>query len=430
MPAIVLLGAQWGDEGKGKATDAMGSRVDYVVKYNGGNNAGHTIVVDGEKYALHLLPAGILTPSCTPVIGNGVVIDPSVLFSEIDALQSRGVDTSRLLVSADAHLIASYHQVIDKVTERFLGKMRLGTTGRGIGPAYADKISRVGVRVQDVFDEKILRQKVEVALEVKNNLLVKVYNRRAITVDEVVEEFLSYCDRIRPMVADTGLLLSRALDEGRTVLLEGGQATMLDVDHGTYPFVTSSNPTTGGACTGSGIPPNRIDRVIAVVKAYTTRVGEGPFPTELLDADGDRLRADGAEFGTTTGRPRRCGWYDAVIARYAARINGVTDFVLTKLDVLTGRERVPVCVGYEVDGIRQDEMPMTQTEFHHARPVYEFCDGWSEDISSARTLGDLPKAAQQYVHALEDLSGARISAVGVGPGRDATVVVRDLLGGS
>ncbi|MDQ1605087.1 MAG: adenylosuccinate synthase [Actinomycetota bacterium] len=430
MPAIVLLGAQWGDEGKGKATDAMGSRVDYVVKYNGGNNAGHTIVVDGEKYALHLLPAGILTPSCTPVIGNGVVIDPSVLFSEIDALQSRGVDTSRLLVSADAHLIASYHQVIDKVTERFLGKMRLGTTGRGIGPAYADKISRVGVRVQDVFDEKILRQKVEVALEVKNNLLVKVYNRRAITVDEVVEEFLSYCDRIRPMVADTGLLLSRALDEGRTVLLEGGQATMLDVDHGTYPFVTSSNPTTGGACTGSGIPPNRIDRVIAVVKAYTTRVGEGPFPTELLDADGDRLRADGAEFGTTTGRPRRCGWYDAVIARYAARINGVTDFVLTKLDVLTGRERVPVCVGYEVDGIRQDEMPMTQTEFHHARPVYEFCDGWSEDISSARTLGDLPKAAEQYVHALEDLSGARISAVGVGPGRDATVVVRDLLGGS
>jgi adenylosuccinate synthase len=430
MPAIVLLGAQWGDEGKGKATDAMGSRVDYVVKYNGGNNAGHTIVVDGEKYALHLLPAGILTPSCTPVIGNGVVIDPSVLFTEIDALQSRGVDTSRLLVSADAHLIASYHQVIDKVTERFLGKMRLGTTGRGIGPAYADKISRVGVRVQDVFDEKILRQKVEVALEVKNNLLVKVYNRRAITVDEVVEEFLSYCDRIRPMVADTGLLLSRALDEGRTVLLEGGQATMLDVDHGTYPFVTSSNPTTGGACTGSGIPPNRIDRVIAVVKAYTTRVGEGPFPTELLDADGDRLRADGAEFGTTTGRPRRCGWYDAVIARYAARINGVTDFVLTKLDVLTGRERVPVCVGYEVDGIRQDEMPMTQTEFHHARPVYEFCDGWSEDISSARTLGDLPKAAQQYVHALEDLSGARISAVGVGPGRDATVVVRDLLGGS
>ncbi|MDQ1614151.1 MAG: adenylosuccinate synthase [Actinomycetota bacterium] len=430
MPAIVLLGAQWGDEGKGKATDAMGSRVDYVVKYNGGNNAGHTIVVDGEKYALHLLPAGILTPSCTPVIGNGVVIDPSVLFTEIDALQSRGVDTSRLLVSADAHLIASYHQVIDKVTERFLGKMRLGTTGRGIGPAYADKISRVGVRVQDVFDEKILRQKVEVALEVKNNLLVKVYNRRAITVDEVVEEFLSYCDRIRPMVADTGLLLSRALDEGRTVLLEGGQATMLDVDHGTYPVVTSSNPTTGGACTGSGIPPNRIDRVIAVVKAYTTRVGEGPFPTELLDAAGDRLRADGAEFGTTTGRPRRCGWYDAVIARYAARINGVTDFVLTKLDVLTGRERVPVCVGYEVDGIRQDEMPMTQTEFHHARPVYEFCDGWSEDISSARTLGDLPKAAQQYVHALEDLSGARISAVGVGPGRDATVVVRDLLGGS
>jgi adenylosuccinate synthase len=428
MPAIVLLGAQWGDEGKGKATDAMGSRVDYVVKYNGGNNAGHTIVVGGEKYALHLLPAGILTPSCVPVIGNGVVVDLRVLFSEIDDLEARGVDTSRLLVSADAHLITPYHQVIDKVTERFLGKMRLGTTGRGIGPAYADKISRVGVRVQDLFDEKILRQKVEVALDVKNNLLVKVYNRRAITVDEVVDELLSYVERVRPLVVDAGRVLNDALDEGRTVLLEGGQATMLDVDHGTYPFVTSSNPTTGGACTGSGIPPTRIDKVVAVVKAYTTRVGEGPFPTELLDADGDRLRADGAEFGTTTGRPRRCGWYDAVIARYAARVNGVTDFVLTKLDVLTGWERVPVCVGYEVDGTRIDRMPMTQTQFHHARPVYEHLDGWSEDITAARSLADLPKAAQQYVHALEELSGAPISAIGVGPGRDATVVVRDLLG--
>ncbi len=427
MPAIALLGAQWGDEGKGKATDAMGARVDYVVKYNGGNNAGHTIVVDGEKYALHLLPAGILTPTCTPLIGNGVVIDLNVLFQEIDALEARGVDTSRLLVSANAHLIAPYHRVIDKVTERFLGDARLGTTGRGIGPAYADKMSRVGVRVQDLFDEKILRQKVEGALEAKNNLLVKIYNRRAITVDEVVEEFLSYAERLRPHVADTALVLCTALDEGRTVLLEGGQATQLDVDHGTYPFVTSSNPTTGGACTGSGIPPTRIDKVVAVVKAYTTRVGSGPFPTELLDADGDRLRADGAEFGTTTGRPRRCGWYDAVLARFAVRVNGVTDFVLTKLDVLTGWERIPVCVGYEVGGVRHDEMPMTQTDFHHARPVYEFLDGWTEDISGARTLDDLPKTAQAYVGALQDLSGAPISAIGVGPGRDQTVVVRDLI---
>jgi adenylosuccinate synthase len=428
MPAIVLLGAQWGDEGKGKATDLLGSSVDYVVKYNGGNNAGHTIVIGDEKYALHLLPSGILTPGVVPVIGNGVVIDLAVLFGEIDGLEARGVDTSALLVSANAHLIAPYHRTIDKVAERFLGNARLGTTGRGIGPTYADKMSRVGVRVQDLFDEKILRQKVEGALELKNHLLVKVYNRRAITVDEVVEEFLTYADRLRPMVADTTLVLGRALDEGRTVLLEGGQATLLDVDHGTYPFVTSSNPTAGGACTGSGIPPTRIDRVIAVVKAYATRVGAGPFPTELHDADGEKLRTDGAEFGTTTGRPRRCGWYDAVVARYAARVNGVTDFVLTKLDVLTGWERIPVCVAYDVEGVRHDEMPMTQTDFHHATPVYEFFDGWDEDISSARSLADLPKAAQEYVTALEEMSGAPMSAIGVGPGRDQTIEVRSLLG--
>jgi adenylosuccinate synthase len=427
MPAIVLLGAQWGDEGKGKATDLLGSSVDLVVKYNGGNNAGHTIVIDGEKYALHLLPSGILTPGVVPVIGNGVVIDLAVLFSEIDGLDARGVDTSRLVVSATAHVIGPHHRVIDNVTERFLGNAKLGTTGRGIGPTYADKMSRVGIRVQDLFDEKILRAKVAIALEQKNHLLVKVYNRRAITVDEVVEEFLSYADRLRPMVADTPMLLSTALDQGKTVLLEGGQATLLDVDHGTYPFVTSSNPTAGGACTGSGIPPTRIDKVVAVVKAYTTRVGAGPFPTELLDADGDRLRDDGAEFGTTTGRPRRCGWYDAVVARYAARVNGVTDFVLTKLDVLTGWERIPVCVAYEVDGTRQDEMPMTQTEFHHAKPVYEFLDGWDEDITGARTLADLPKTAQAYVQALEEMSGAPMSAIGVGPGRDATIELRSLL---
>jgi adenylosuccinate synthase len=427
MPAIVVLGAQWGDEGKGKATDLLGSSVDYVVKFNGGNNAGHTVVIGDQKYALHLLPSGILTPGVVPVIGNGVVVDPAVLFSEIDALDARGIDTSRLVVSANAHLIAPYHQTIDKVAERFLGAARIGTTGRGIGPAYADKMSRVGVRVQDLFDEKILRQKIEGALEQKNHLLVKVYNRRAITVDEVTEGFLAFADRLRPLTVDTALLLGQALDAGKTVLLEGGQATLLDVDHGTYPFVTSSNPTTGGACTGSGIPPTRIDRVIAVVKAYSTRVGSGPFPTELHDADGEKLRVDGAEFGTTTGRPRRCGWYDAVVARFAARINGVTDFVLTKLDVLAGWERIPVCVGYDVDGVRHDEMPMTQTEFHHARPIYEFFDGWDENISEARVLEDLPKNAQQYIRALEDISGAPISAIGVGPGRDQTVQLRSML---
>jgi adenylosuccinate synthase len=428
MPAIVLVGAQWGDEGKGKATDLLGSSVDYVVKFNGGNNAGHTIVIDGEKYALHLLPSGILTPGCTPVIGNGVVVDLSVLFEEIDALGARGVDTSRLVVSANAHLIPSYNRVLDKVTERFLGSRRLGTTGRGIGPTYADKMSRIGIRVQDLFDEKILRAKIEGALDIKNQVLVKIYNRRAIEVDEVVEELLTYAERLRPMVADTGLLLSNALDEGKTVLFEAGQATLLDVDHGTYPFVTSSNATSAGACTGSGVPPTRIDRVIAILKAYSTRVGEGPFPTELHDEMGDRLRDVGAEFGTTTGRPRRCGWVDAVVGRYATRVNGVTDFVVTKLDVLTGLETIPVCVAYDVNGVRHDEMPVSQSDFHHAVPVYEELPGWSEDISRCRTFEELPVNAQRYIERLEELIGARVSTVGVGPGREATIERHSLLG--
>jgi adenylosuccinate synthase len=428
MPAIVLVGAQWGDEGKGKATDLMGSDVDYVVKFNGGNNAGHTIVVDGGKYALHLLPSGILTPGCTPVIGNGVVIDLAVLFHEIDDLQARGVDTSKLLVSANAHIIAPYNRVLDKVTERFLGSRRIGTTGRGIGPTYADKMSRSGIRVQDLFDEKILRQKVEAALAFKNQVLAKIYNRRAVEVDEVMDELLGYAARLRPMVADTSLVLEKALDAGETVLLEAGQATLLDVDHGTYPFVTSSSATAGGACTGSGIPPTRIDRVIAILKAYSTRVGEGPFPTELFDDMGEFLRKTGAEYGTTTGRPRRCGWVDTVVGRYATRINGVTDFVITKLDVLTGLDKVPVCVAYEIDGVRHEEMPVNQTDFHHAKPVYEDLDGWWEDISKCRTFEELPANAQAYVLRLEELIGARVSAIGVGPGRDEIISRHSLLG--
>jgi adenylosuccinate synthase len=427
MPAIVIVGAQWGDEGKGKATDQLGSRVDHVVKFNGGNNAGHTVVIGDEKYALHLLPSGILTPGVVPVIGNGVVVDLSVLFDEIDALEARGVDTSRLVLSANAHLIAPYNRVLDKVGERFLGSRRIGTTGRGIGPTYADKMNRVGIRVQDLFDEKILLQKVESALELKNQMLTKVYNRRAVEPGEILDELLPFADRVRPMVADTSLLLEEALDAGSTVLLEAGQATLLDVDHGTYPFVTSSSATSGGACTGSGIPPTRIDRVAAIIKAYTTRVGEGPFPTELHDAAGEHLRQTGREYGTTTGRPRRCGWFDAVIGRYATRVNGVTDFVLTKLDVLTGLDTVPVCVAYEVDGERMDEMPMTQTDFHHAVPIYEHLPGWDEDITGARTLEDLPGNARAYVSRLEEMIGRPISVVGVGPDRDASVVVRDLL---
>ncbi|UIJ35899.1 adenylosuccinate synthase [Allobranchiibius sp. GilTou73] len=432
MPAIVLVGAQWGDEGKGKATDLLGDRIDYVVKFNGGNNAGHTVVIeqpDGsrEKYALHLLPSGILTPGVVPVIANGVVIDLAVLFEEIDGLNARGIDTSRLIVSSNAHVIAGYNKTLDKVTERFLGSRRIGTTGRGIGPTYADKMSRIGIRVQDLFDVSILRQKVEAALDVKNELLVKMYNRRAIEVEETVQELLQYVERLRPMVRDTSLELSQALDRGDSVLCEAGQATLLDVDHGTYPYVTSSNAISAGACTGAGIPPTRIDSVIAVLKAYTTRVGEGPFPTELLDDSGEFLRKTGAEYGTTTGRPRRCGWIDTVIGRYATRVNGVTDFVLTKLDVLTGLERVPVCVAYDVDGVRHDEMPVSQSDFHHATPIYEELTGWFEDISHARRYEDLPEACREYVEFVESRIGARISVIGVGPGRDEVVVRHDLL---
>ena len=431
MPAIVLLGAQWGDEGKGKATDLLGHRVQYVVRYQGGNNAGHTVVIPTkngpEKFALHLLPSGILTPEVVPVIGNGVVIDPAVLLNEIKGLNERGIDTSKLKISADAHIITSYHVMLDKTIERFLGKSKIGTTGRGIGPAYGDKVSRVGIRVQDLYDESILRKKVEGSLASKNQTLVKVYNRRAVDVDAIVTELLSYADKLKPYLANTSLLLHEALVRGDNVLLEGGQGTLLDVDHGTYPFVTSSNPTAGGAATGSGIGPTKITRVIGIVKAYTTRVGEGPFPTELLDENGERLRQIGGEVGTTTGRPRRCGWYDAVVARYATRINGLTDFFLTKLDVLSGFKEIPVCVAYEVDGKRYDEMPMTQTQFHHAKPIYEMMPGWDEDISNARKFEDLPINAQKYVEFLEKISGAPMSAIGVGQHRDATISRRDLI---
>jgi adenylosuccinate synthase len=427
MPAIVLLGAQWGDEGKGKATDLLGSRVDYVVRYQGGNNAGHTVVIGDKKFALHLLPSGILSPEVVPVIGNGVVIDLAVLFHEIDGLEAQGINTSKLVISANAHVITPYHVTLDKVTERFLGKSKIGTTGRGIGPTYSDKVARVGIRIQDLFDEKILKDKVEGALINKNQVLVKVYNRRAVQAETIVEELLSFADRLRPYVQDTTLLLNNALDEGKVVLLEGGQGTLLDVDHGTYPFVTSSNPTAGGACTGSGIGPTKITRTIGILKAYTTRVGSGPFPTELLDHDGEELRRIGGEVGVTTGRPRRCGWFDGPIARYATRVNGLTDFFLTKLDVLSDWAEIPVCVAYEIDGKRVEELPASQSDFHHAKPIYENLPGWKTDISGCRTFEELPKNAQDYVRFLEKISGARISAIGVGQDRNATISVHDLI---
>ena len=428
MPAIVVVGAQWGDEGKGKATDLLGDQVDYVVRYQGGNNAGHTVVIGDESYALHLLPSGVLSPNAVPVIGNGVVVDPQVLLEEIDGVQARGIDCSRLLVSADAHLIMPYHRALDKVTERYLGNSRIGTTGRGIGPAYADKIARVGIRVQDLFDPGILRKKLELVLRDKNQMLSKVYNRRGLDPQAIATEYEGYAERLRPYVADTGLVLGRALDAGKFVLLEGAQATMLDVDHGTYPFVTSSSPTAGGACSGSGIGPTKITAVIGIVKAYTTRVGEGPFPTELTGEQGEWLRKTGSEFGVTTGRPRRCGWFDAVIARYATRVNGITGYFLTKLDVLSGLDKVPVCVAYEVDGKRHDDIPMTQTEFHHAVPVYEYFDGWWEDISKVRSYEELPENARKYISAVEGMIGAPVYAVGTGPRRDQTLQMRELLG--
>jgi adenylosuccinate synthase len=421
MPAIVIVGAQWGDEGKGKATDLLGDSMDYVVRYQGGNNAGHTVVIGEESYALHLLPSGVLSRSAVPVIGNGVVIDPAVLLEEIDGLAERGVSCERLLISANAHLIMPHHIALDKVSERHLGNARIGTTGRGIGPTYADKAARMGIRVQDLFDPGILRQKLDLALREKNQVLTKVYNRRTIDAAAVAEQYVGYSERLAGYVADTGLILNQALDAGQSILLEGAQATLLDVDHGTYPFVTSSSPTAGGACAGSGLGPTRITRVIGILKAYTTRVGAGPFPTELHDAQGEWLRKTGGEYGVTTGRPRRTGGFDAVIGRYATRVNGITDYFVTKLDVLSGLEKVPVCVAYDVNGTRQDEMPMTQTDFHHAVPVYEYLDGWWEDISQAKDPADLPRNARAYLSALEEMIGAPITAVGVGPRRDQTL---------
>lgn len=426
MPAIIIVGAQWGDEGKGKASDQLGTEVDYVVKFNGGNNAGHTVVVGDESFALHLLPAGILTPGCTAVIGNGVVVDLEVLFEEIAELESRGVDTSLLRISASAHIIPSYNKKLDSANERLLGKRKIGTTGRGIGPTYADKMNRIGLRIQDLFDPSILRQKVEGALHHKNAELEHIHGEQPFDVDEVTNELLSYADRVGAMVINVSATLNQALDDGQTVVFEGGQAVMLDIDHGTYPFVTSSSATAAGACTGSGVGPRRIDRVVGVAKAYVTRVGEGPFPTEQLGEEGDRLREAGNEYGTTTGRPRRTGWYDSVVARFASRVNSLTDIVLTKLDVLTGIEQIPVCVAYRIDDGRVEDMPENQSDMHHAQPIYEYLPGWNEDLSECQEFADLPLNAQQYVLRLEELSGCRISSIGVGPERSQTIVRHSL----
>jgi len=423
VPASIVLGTQWGDEGKGKVVDYLADRMDFVVRYQGGNNAGHTVIAEGQVLKLHLIPSGILYPHITSVIADGVVIDPRVLLEEMDTLTGLGVDVSRLLVSGNAHLIMPYHLEIERVVERFLGKNALGTTKRGIGPAYGDKAARIGLRVQDLFDPKIFREKLDVVLREKNVVLTKVYGRLPLEADRIVEDYAGYADRLRPHLADTSKLLHDGLREGRRVMLEGAQGTLLDLDHGTYPFVTSSNPVAGYALASAGIGPVWVDRVIGVTKAYVTRVGAGPFPTEETGEIAETLVKRGGEFGTTTGRRRRTGWFDAVILRYAARINGFTELFLTKLDVLSELSPIKVCVAYEVDGDRYEDVPPHQSLFHRATPVFEKVEGWWEDLGDVRSFDALPAAARSYVKRLEDLVGVPMSVVSVGPAREQSLPV-------
>jgi adenylosuccinate synthase len=419
VPATVVVGTQWGDEGKGKLTDLLAREAGVVLRYQGGHNAGHTIVVDGQTFALQLVPSGVLYPHTVPVIGNGMVVDPAVLLQEVDELEARGVDTSRLRVSGNAHLVMPYHRELDRVTERRLGKNKLGTTRGGIGPAYADKATRVGLRVQDLLDPKIFRQKLEVVAKEKNAILAKVFNRLPLDPDEIAQRYLSeYAPRMAPMVADTVSLVHEALEAGRNVLLEGAQATFLDLDQGTYPYVTSSNPCAGGACTGSGVGPRHIDRVIGIAKAYVTRVGAGPFPTELEGEVSDLLVERGHEYGTVTGRRRRTGWFDAVMMRQAVRLNSLSEIALTKLDVLDVFDTLKICVAYEVDGQRYDYVPYHQSDLHRAVPVYDEMPGWGCELSQVTDLAGLPPQARDYVGRLSELVGVPISLVGVGPGRD------------
>ncbi len=421
MPASIVLGTQWGDEGKGKAVDYLADRMDFVVRYQGGNNAGHTVVAQGQVLRLHLVPSGILYPHITSVIADGLVVDPRVLLEEMDTLVGLGIDVSRLVVSNNAHLIMPYHLELEKVTERFLGKNALGTTKRGIGPAYGDKAARIGLRVQDLFDPKIFREKLDVVLKEKNLVLTKVYNRLPLAAERIVEDYLGYAERLRPHVADTSKLLHDGLRAGKNVLLEGAQGTLLDLDKGTYPFVTSSNPVAGYALASAGIGPKDVDRVIGITKAYVTRVGAGPFPTEDLGPGGARLGERGREFGTTTGRKRRCGWFDAVVLRYAARVNGLTELFVTKLDVLSGFPTVRVCTAYRADGETFEDFPPHQSLFHRAEPVFEEREGWDDELGDARSFGELPGAARKYVERLQDLVGVPVSVVSVGPAREQSL---------
>jgi adenylosuccinate synthase len=426
VSGTVIVGTQWGDEGKGRFTDYLAEESTLVVRYQGGHNAGHTIVVDGEVFKIQLVPSGILYPHVTPVIGNGVVVDPAVLLAEIDMLEGKGVSTAKLRLSGNAHLIMPYHQELDRVTERYLGKNKLGTTRRGIGPAYADKALRVGLRVQDLLDPKIFREKLDLALREKNGVLAKVYNRLPLDADDIATQYLDMVPRLEPLIDDSVHLIHTALERGDHVLFEGAQATFLDLDQGTYPFVTSSNPVAGGVCTGAGVGPRAIERVMGVVKAYTTRVGSGPFPSELAEGDpvGDLLVERGAEFGTNTGRRRRPGWLDMVMIRHAVRLNTCSDIAITKLDVLSPLDELKICVAYEGDdGTRYDHVPYHQSVLHKVRPVYETLPGWNRELDGATRLEDLPAQARAYVMRVQELAGVPVSYVGVGPARDQTVVL-------
>ena len=425
MSATVVLGMAWGDEGKGRVCDALAGDARYVARYSGGNNAGHTIRVGKEEFVVHLIPSGVVREDVTCTIGNGVVVNPQVLAEEVSALEDRGLEVKgRLKVDGRAHLILPYHIHLDGYREKALGKARIGTTNRGIGPAYEDKISRVGIRVQDVFDEGILRTKLKAALREKNALITGVYSEEPYDPDEMAAYLLSFRELLGPMMADTGMLLREALDRGEPVLLEGAQATLLDNDFGTYPFVTSSNPSVGGACVGAGIPPNLMDEVIGVTKSYTTRVGDGPMPTELLDETGETLRRVGNEYGATTGRPRRCGWLDLVAVKFSASLNGITGLALTMLDVLSAVEEVKVCVGYEIDGKKMDYLPLHQTDLHHARPLYKSLPGWGVDVTGCRRREELPEEAQNFISFIEDELKVPLRMISVGPERDQAVVER------
>ncbi len=424
MPATVVLGAQWGDEGKGRVVDYFAESADYVVRYQGGNNAGHTIVVGDEKLALSLIPSGILYPECTPVIASGTVIDPKVLLAEMEMTRAKGLDPSRVRLSANAHLIMPYHRKLDAAIERYLGKNQIGTTKKGIGPTYTDKYARFGIRVQDLFDPKIFRQKVEAALEEKNKILPRIYNTLPMDADEIIEEYTEYAKLLEPHVTDTSLLLWNGLKAGEQVLFEGAQGTLLDIDHGTYPFVTSSNPTAGGAAVGSGIGPRAIDEIIGVAKTYISRVGTGPFPTELTDEIGDTMIELGGEYGTVTGRRRRCGWLDMVALRYSHRVNTFTNLFLTKLDILSAFDTIKVANAYTSGGARYDEFPMQQSVLYHCEPEYEELPGWNTDITGVREFSDLPGPAQDYIRYIEELADVPVGWVSVGPERSQLITLK------